>query len=102
MAGPDGDFAVGIEHLVCLCDAVICGQLPAERLEALAFGMITDDHFVWDTDTTDGNLIGGTLNDWSAPEINYPLNPTTLGKFRHLLLTGENTFTRTDADAPSA
>jgi len=98
----DEEFVVSTDHLVRLCDAVISGELPADRLDAIAFGIIADDHFLWDTDTAGGNVIGETLNDWSAPEINYALNPATLVKFRHRLLTGEDTFTRADLSSASA
>ena len=98
----DQEFVVSAEHLVRLCDAVISGELPADRLDAIAFGMIADDRFLWDTDTVEGNAIGETLNDWSAPEVNYALNAATLAKFRHRLLTGEDTFTWADLWSASA
>ena len=98
----DTELAVSVAHLVLLCDAVSAGALPADRLEPIAFGMIGDDHFTWDTDTPEGERLGKVLFDWSSPEANYPLNTTTVGKFRHLLLTGEDTFSREDLRAPSA
>jgi hypothetical protein len=42
------------------------------------------------------------VEDWSTPEINYALNRTTVAKFRHRLLTGEDTFTRADLWSASA
>ena len=96
------EFAVSTQHLVLLCDAVIEGELPGDCLEAIAFGLIADDNFLWDTDTPEGDRIGETLYDWSAPEINYALTPGTLAKFRHRLLTGEDTFTRADHGTSAA
>lgn len=90
------DFAVASAHLVSLCDAVLAGQLPAADLSVIAFCLVASDCFHWDTDTHEGNLIGETLFDWDSPEINYPLDMGTVAKFRHRLLTGEDTFTRED------
>ena len=98
----DADFSVESGHLVRLCDAVLSGVLPADRLMPIAFGMIGDDNFTLDTDTPDGDRVGDVLYDWSSPEANYPLNSRTVAKFRHFLLTGEDTFTRADFQAPSA
>jgi hypothetical protein len=90
------DFPVESAYLVRLCDAVLAGTLPAEALADVAFGMIASDHFLWDTDSPDGDRVGNTLFDWSSPEMNFPLNPQTVAKYRHRLLTGEDTFTRED------
>ena len=97
MADLNGDFAVEPAHLVALCDAVLAGELPPERLEEIAFGMIASDHFLWDTDTAAGDLIANVLFDWSAPEIKYALARSTVGKFRQWLLTGTKTLGRADA-----
>ena len=90
------DFQVTSAHLVRLCDAALSGLLSGAALTDLAFAMIASDHFHWSTDTTDGDRVSETLYDWSTPEINFPLNPSTIGKFRHRLLTGEDTFTPED------
>jgi len=90
------DFDVTAAHLVRLCDAVLAGELPAADLSVIAFCLVASDSFQWDTDTPEGNLIGETLFDWDSPEINYPLDYQTVAKFRHRLITGEDTFTRAD------
>jgi len=90
------DFTVRSEHLVKLCDAVLTGQLNPEGLRAVGFGMIASAHFDWDGDAPDGSMVADTLHDWASPEANYRLSPTTVQKFRHRLLTGEDTLTRAD------
>ena len=95
----DEEFTVSVEHLVKLSDAVLDDALPADALAGIAFGLIADDHFLWDTDTPEGDRIGEALDDWSTPEINYPPTKGNIRKFRHLLLTGENTFVRADLKA---
>jgi hypothetical protein len=90
------DFAVRPEHLVKLCDAVLTGQLEAEALRAVGFGMIASDHFDWDADAPGGAEVVETLHDWASPEANYGLSPNVVAKFKHRLLTGEDTFTRDD------
>ena len=84
-------FDVTAAHLISLCDAVLAGQLPAADLSVIAFCLVVSDRFLWDTDTSEGNLIGETLFDWDSPEINYPLNLQTVAEFRYRLLTGADT-----------
>ena len=92
----EGDFQVTGAHLVQLCDAALSGLLPETALTDLAFAMIASDHFHWSTDSTDGARVSGTLYDWSMPEVSFPLNASTIAKYRHRLLTGEDTFTPED------
>jgi hypothetical protein len=92
----DSDFAVTSAHLVCLCDTVLEGSLDPERLAEIGFGMIASDHFLWDSDSTEGEIVGKTIYDWSSPEVNFALNVNTVKKFRHRLITGESTFTKQD------
>ncbi len=90
------DFSVTTTHLVKLCDAVLAGRLSPDQLEVIAFGMIASDHFDWDAATPDGERVADTLYDWSAPQVNYSLTTDTVTKFRQRLMTGENTFNKTD------
>ena len=92
----EGDFQVTSAHLVQLCNAALAGLLPEAALTDLAFAMIASDHFHWSTGTTDGSRVSETLYDWSMPEVSFPLNASTIAKFRHRLLTGEDTFVPED------
>jgi len=92
----DGHFTMSRAHLIALCDAVLVGDLPPQDLSVIGFSLETSDHFEWDFDSPEGELIGETLADWSSPEINYPLTLGTVAKFRHRLATGEDTFSRAD------
>ena len=92
------DFEVIPDHLVMLCDAVLEEVLEPRSLEVLAFSMLASDHFVWDSDTGPGQLVAETIQDWSSPEVNFALRSDTIAKFRHRLLSGEDTFTESDAD----
>ena len=96
------EFTITASHLVRLCDAVLAGEVPAEALEAIGFGLIASDEFCWDSDTPDGSRVAEALYDWAAPEVNYALTPATVAKFRHRLLTGEDTFTQADFAPRSA
>lgn len=89
-------FSLSSAHLVSLCDAVLTNQLPPSDLSVIAFCLVASEHFQWDSDTPDGHLVEEMLYEWDSPEINYPLNLQTVAKFRHRLLTGEDTFTRAD------
>jgi hypothetical protein len=94
-------FDLTPEHLVRLCDAILERELPATSLEAIAFCLLASDRFEWQEEPA-GEILAETLHDWASPQANYPLNASTVAKFRHRLLTGEDTFTRADLTDASA
>jgi hypothetical protein len=69
----DRSFAVSRDHIIRLCDAAIGGTLSEAALNAVAFALLSTDHFEWEDD-----IIAEVLNDWSAPEVNYPLTASNL------------------------
>jgi hypothetical protein len=92
-----GEFEVTPEHLLKLLDAIEAGQLNLDELDAVCFCVEASDGFSWDADETEGGRrVAQALFLLGTPEINYPLTPVVLGKIRHLLLTGEETFGRED------
>jgi len=90
-------FQVLPEHLIRLCDAVLAAEINPKYLQAVGFCIITSDNFEYDTDTSEGDLVGETVSDWSAPMVHYPLTERNVEKFRHRLVTGEDRFTISDA-----
>ena len=90
-------FQLRPEHLIRLCDAVLNGEIKPQHLQSVGFCIVASDNFEYDTDTTEGNLVGETLLDWSAPIINYPLTKRNVERFRQRLVTGEDPFTLSDA-----
>ena len=90
-------FQLGPEHLIRLCDAVLRDEIKPQYLQSIGFCIVASDNFEYDTETTEGNLVGETVLDWSAPIINYPLTKRNVEKFRQKLVTGEDPFTRSDA-----
>jgi hypothetical protein len=96
MTDTDSEFLVTTNHLLKLCDAVLTDQIPPGHLEWIGFGLVASDHFEWDTDTIDGERVGDTVIDWASPSTNYRLTMDTVRKFRHRLITGENTFDKSD------
>jgi hypothetical protein len=86
------DFEVRPEHLVHACDAVLSGEIEAKYLEAIGFCIVASDHFGYDTDMPEGDLVGETVFDWSEPRVNYPLTIENVRKFRERLITGRNPF----------
>jgi hypothetical protein len=95
-------FTVKPEHLLKLCDAFLAGDVTAQSVEDIAFGLIAAENFDWDSEAEQGARVADVLHNWDSPEINYPITITTMEKFRRYLLTGENTFARDDlsTDAP--
>jgi hypothetical protein len=93
----DETFVVWPEHLIRLCDAVLRGDIHPQGLQAIGFCVVASDNFEYDTDTPEGDLVGETLMDWSAPDVNYPLTLANVRKFRERLVTGKDPFTIADA-----
>src|SRR5947208_1805352 len=77
----EGDFDVTSEMAVMLCDAALRGELKPEELETIAFAIVGSDHFCFEGET----VLGEVLHDWAAPEINYPLTPENLRRFKRWL-----------------
>jgi hypothetical protein len=86
------DFEVQPKHLVSICDAVLNGGIEAQHLRIIGFCIVGSDTFKYDTDVPEGDLVGETVLDWSAPEANYPLTIENVRKFRERLITGRNPF----------
>jgi hypothetical protein len=76
----DEMFAPTREHIVLLCDAKLSKELTSEALSTIAFALIASDHFEWDDE-----VISEVLQDWSCPEINFPLTDRTLRMHRDWL-----------------
>ena len=77
-----GSFHIERHHLVMLCDAFLSTMLTPEALNTISFALIASDQFEWDDEG-----ISEVLHDWSAPEINLPLNNETI-KIHRSWLTG--------------
>ena len=56
-------FEVQPKHLVRVCEAVLGGEIEAKYLEAIGFCILASDHFEYDTDTPEGELVGETVFD---------------------------------------
>ncbi len=74
------EFTVTRPMLIALCDAVLAGDLLPETLHEIGFALIASEHFVWDSD--EDELLSEVINDWSCPEINYPLTADNVAHFR--------------------
>lgn len=85
-------FAVGTDHVVKLCNAVLDGNLNPSNLEVIGFALIASDQFEWNTDTDDGERVGEVLFDWSAPEINHDLTVENVRCWKRYLETGKPAF----------
>jgi hypothetical protein len=54
--------------------------LTAEALSTIAFALLASDHFEWNDEA-----ISEVLQDWSCPEINFPLVDSVLKMHRDWL-----------------
>jgi len=91
-----GECRVTTQYLLRLCDAVSAGVLEPWKLEAVGFCLVASDYFQWGPDDLDGDRLKEVIHSWAAPQVNYPLTLKNVAKARHLLATGENTFTNDD------
>lgn len=92
----EGKLEVTPAHVIGLIDAVLDGTIDLDALDAIAFCLEASDTFSWDVDTEAGDRVSRALFLLGSPEVNFPLTPILLGKVRHLLLTGEETFDVSD------
>jgi hypothetical protein len=79
------DFQLTRDHVLKLCDAAIEERISASGLSAVAFALIASDRFELNSDD---EAMTEVLYDWSAREVNLPLNPDTL-KMHRRWLAGE-------------
>jgi len=79
----DSEFNLSRANLLTLCDAFLSGGLSAVDLECIAFALIASDGFNWDGDQD--NTLAEIINDWAAPQINYPLNVENIQRCRRWL-----------------
>lgn len=82
--GMSTPLVVSVPMAVSLCDAAIDQRIAPESLRVLAFAVVASDRFEWNDE-----VVAEVLHDWSAPEINYPLTPENLRRFRMWLLREE-------------
>jgi hypothetical protein len=73
-------FGLTREHVLLLCGAGLSNELNSEALTVIAFALLASDRFEWDDD-----VVSETLQDWSCPEINFPMNADTLRMHRSWL-----------------
>jgi len=92
----DGAFHVTAEQLVRVCDAVSSGVVEPWKLEAVGFCLVASDYFQFEAADPDGGLVAKVIHRWAAPQVHYPLTVKTVAKARHLLVTGEDTFSAED------
>jgi hypothetical protein len=92
IADMDTELVVESAHLVRLCDAVLAGEFRPEALQQIGFCLIASVRFHWDADTPDGSVVAEVVADWSCPEINWPLIPENVYRFRQGLVAGSYPF----------
>jgi hypothetical protein len=94
-------FLIEPRHLVRVCDAFEAGDLSDQMVEEIGFALMVSDYFDWDSSAPDGVRVAATADNWCSREINYKINPRTMMKFRHYLLTGIDQFDSDDlSDLP--
>ncbi len=79
-----GELEVTRPMLVALCDAILRGEFPPDELKTIGFALMASEHFTWDGDKDD--LLASVIQNWSAPEINYPLTMQNIKRFKMWLL----------------
>jgi len=83
-------FTVTREMVISLCDAVLHGELPPTQLQWVGFTLLASDSFDWNED----DLLSAVFEDWSSPEINWPLTTKNVSRFKRWL-AGEEAHPQT-------
>ena len=76
------EFLVTRQMLLLLCDAALSEQFSPQNLSTIGFALVASDKFTWDAE----DLIGDVIQDWSCPEVNYPLTLENVQRFKNWLL----------------
>lgn len=90
----EGDFIVTRDHLLRLCNSVLNKKIDTIHLEDISDYIVFSEYFTWDNTTKDGEIVSTTLNDWSNPTLNFPINDTNLLLWKKYLTTGEYTLSK--------
>lgn len=85
----EGGFEIKKEHLIKLCNDIISEKLSMIDLNTIGFALIASEHFHWDSDSPDGEIIGNVIFDFDNPEIGYDLTIKNVLLWKEYLLTGE-------------
>jgi len=64
-----------------LCDAALSSELPLEHLRWIGFTLHASDSFDWNED----DVLSAVFEDWSSPEINWPLTMENVSRFKRWL-----------------
>ncbi|MFN0049073.1 MAG: hypothetical protein ACKVOU_08135 [Cytophagales bacterium] len=85
----DGEFEIKKEHLIKLCDDTISNNLSPTDLNTIGFALMTSDHFYWDSDSPDGEIVGNVILEFDNPEIGYDITIKNVLLWKDYLRTGE-------------
>lgn len=82
------DRDVRASDLIKLCDDFASGEFKQSEITSIALFLEGSDHFMWDSSKPEGAMIAEILDDWSAPEVAYPINNKTIRAVRKCLIEG--------------
>jgi hypothetical protein len=85
----DGGFLLTRNHLLKLCDLAIERKIGVGLLESLSDHLMFSDHFKWDKESEEGDLVSQTIFEWGNPTTNYEINELNLKLWKEYLQTGE-------------
>ncbi|MCB0481442.1 MAG: hypothetical protein KDC83_08405 [Flavobacteriales bacterium] len=77
------------KHLITLCKAALDGWLKPDDLNTISFILLFSEHYHWNGNSNDGELVSTTVFDWDAPEVNFPLTNGNIKRWKSYLETGE-------------
>ena len=81
----DDSFVINRQMALSLCDAVLRDHLPSAMLATIGFALLASDLFEWEED----DLLANIINDWSCPEVNWPLTKENVARCREWLMERE-------------
>lgn len=86
---PTSVFEVTPDHLIQFCDLVLDGWIKPHDLNTVAFVLLFSEHYTWNGETEDGELVSTVVFDWDGPEVNYPLTKGNVKLWKRFLTSGE-------------
>lgn len=85
-------FEVTPKLLLQLVDAVLKRSLTESDLSTIAYILILSEHYTWNGETPEGEIVSTTVFDWDSFDSNFPLSRANVKRWKTYLITGEYVF----------
>jgi hypothetical protein len=76
----DEDFLVKPRHIIRLLHDILNEKIDSSYLEVISFALMRSDHFSWDYEDKQNDVMADLFHEWASPEMNYDLSLENIKK----------------------